>query len=122
MKRHWPAKFGDAFRGLRFALFDQSSFAVHLATAAIVALAAAVLGMSRWEWCLLVLCIVAVLVVEMVNTSIEYLAKAISAEQHPAIGKALDISAGAVLAASLGAAAVGAMLFVPRLWELVAQT
>jgi diacylglycerol kinase (ATP) len=121
MKRHWTAKFADAFRGLGFALGDQSSFAVHLAVAAVVVAVGVALGVSRWEWCLLVLCIVAVVVVEMVNTALEYLAKAISSEEQPAIGKALDISAGAVLSASVGAAVVGAIVFVPRLWELIVQ-
>lgn len=113
-RRTWLSKFRDAFRGWALAVRGQSSFAVHLVVAAAVVAVAAALRVSLVEWCLLGLCIVAVLAAELFNTAIEYLAKAVSKEQDPNIGAALDIASSAVLLAALGAAAVGSTIFVYR--------
>src|SRR4051812_15438264 len=56
-RRHWRAKFGDAFRGLKFGIRGHSSFAVHFFFTAVVLLAAAVLRCSLEEWCLLLLAV-----------------------------------------------------------------
>ena len=77
-------------------------------------LLAGVLRVGAVEWCLLLLAITLVLVAEMFNTAIEHLAKAITDEHHPRVGTALDIGSAAVLVASLGAVAIGAMVFGHR--------
>jgi diacylglycerol kinase len=51
----------------------------------------------------------------MFNSAFEKLARAITNDHDPEIRDALDIASGAVLLASLGAAAVGAMILLPRL-------
>jgi len=56
-----------------------------------------------------------VLTAEMFNSALEAMAKAISEDQHDGLGKALDIGSAAVLIASLGAAAVGSIVFLHRL-------
>jgi diacylglycerol kinase len=117
--RPWIEKFRDAFRGWALAVRGQSSFAVHLAVALAVVVVAAVLRVSLVEWCLLSLCIAAVLAAELFNTAIEYLAKAISKEHDENLGAALDIASGAVLLAALGADAVGSTIFIYRLGVLL---
>ena len=115
MRRTWLAKFRDALHGCLLAVRGQSSFAVHLAVAALVIATAIVLQISLVEWCLLTLCIVAVLAAELFNTAIEYLARAIDEKHNAHLGKALDIASGAVLLAALGAAAVGSTIVLHRL-------
>jgi undecaprenol kinase len=56
----------------------------------------------------------------MFNTALEQLVRATCPERKPEIGRALDISAGAVLVASCGAAIVGCVIFVYRLGILLA--
>jgi len=115
-KRTWSAKFRDAFRGLREGIWGQHSFFVHFSFAAMVIAAAAVLRVDdRTEWCLLLLCIAGVLTAEMFNSALESLAKAITDELDPHVGRALNIGSAAVLIASLGAAVVGAVIFLTRL-------
>lgn len=114
-RRTWPAKFADAFRGLVTALRTQSSFAVHLLATVVVVIAAGVLHISATEWCLFVFACVSVLSMEMINTALERLAAAVHPQHSPLVGQALDIASGAVLVASLGAAIIGAIVFVPRL-------
>ena len=115
-KRPWREKWADAFRGLRWSVHQQSSFIVHFFAAIAVITAAALLGnFDTVRWSLLVLCITMVIGCEMLNTSIETLAKAITSSHDPLIGRALDIASGAVLAVAFGAAVVGAILFLESL-------
>jgi diacylglycerol kinase len=118
LHRSWARKFGDAFRGLKVGVRGQTSFFVHLFTAAAVIIAAAVLGMSLVEWCLLLLCIAGVLTAELFNSALESMAKAITGESDPHLGNSLDIASAAVLLASLGSAIVGLAIFTRRLGEL----
>jgi diacylglycerol kinase len=103
-------KFGCALVGCKRGLRSESNFFVHFFVAAMVVAAAAVLGANLIEWCLLVLCIAAVLAAEMFNCAVEHLAKAITREQNKLIGTALDISSAGVLVAALGAAIVGILI------------
>ncbi len=96
-------------------LASQRNARVHgLATIAVV-LAGFLCSLTRWEWCVVVLAIAAVWSAEAFNTAIEALADAVSPREDPAIGKAKDIAAGAVLLAALGAAAAGLIIFGSRL-------
>ena len=115
----WLQKFRCAFRGVTFAVHSQSSFAVHLAVAAAVVVAGLLLQVSLVEWCLLVLCIVAVVAAELANTAIEHLARAITDEHNEEIRDALDVTSGAVLLAAISAAIVGTLVFLHRLGILL---
>ncbi|TWU28119.1 diacylglycerol kinase family protein [Bythopirellula polymerisocia] len=106
----WLQKFGNAFRGIKVAVRAEVSFFVHLFVTAIVLMTGLQLGISRLEWCLLVLSIAGVITAELCNTAIERLARAITQAEHQEIRDALDIASGAVLAASLSAAVVGVIV------------
>jgi diacylglycerol kinase len=96
-------------------MHGQTSFNVHLVAAVLVIVAAILLRVSLLEWCLLLLCITAVLVAEMFNSALEWLAKSINLEYDHQIGNALDIASAAVLMAAIGAAVAGALIFIFRL-------
>lgn len=96
----------------------QSSFRVHLVMAAAVVLAAAVLGVTPLEWCVLLVCITAVFAAELFNSAIERLAREVDRNHNPAVGAALDIASGAVLVAALGSALIGCIIFGHRLGKL----
>ena len=115
-ERSWAEKFRDAFRGMKEGVRGQSSFFVHFFVAALVIAAAAVLKVDDpAEWCLLLVCITIVLTAEMFNSALESLARAITDETDPYVGRALNIGSAAVLIASIGAAVVGTIIFVNRL-------
>ena len=88
------------------------NFKIHLAVALAVIIAAAWLDANTLEWSALVLCIATVLSAETFNTSIEHLARAVTRKHNEEIRDALDVAAGAVLMASLGAAIAGTVVFV----------
>src|SRR5690606_38359754 len=102
-KQTLRSKFRFALRGLRRGFRSESNFFVHLFMAAMVVLTAWVLGCRLEEWCLLTLCIATVLAVEMLNTSIEHLVKAITDKRNPFVADALDMASAGVLLTSLGA-------------------
>jgi diacylglycerol kinase len=108
----WIGKFRHAFRGTWLTVRDQSSMWVHLTFAVGVALAAWMLGVPLWRWCVLLLCVALVLAAEMLNTALERLAKAVDADYNEHVRDALDIGSAAVLVAAAGAALVGALVFL----------
>ena len=117
-KRTWADKFHVAFLGWVIAVRQQSSFRVHLVTSTGVIGLAIYLQVVPIEWCLLILCMTLVLAAETLNTSLEWLAASLDKPNHPQIGAALDLGAAAVLISAMGAAAVGAVVFIQRLVAL----
>ena len=79
-RRTWADKFGDAFRGLKFGIRGQSSFAVHFFAAAAVIITAAVMRCSPEEWALLVFAIGLVLTTELVNSAFETIFRGLDPE------------------------------------------
>lgn len=113
--RQLGPKFAHAFRGLGVAFAGRNGFAYHALAAAAVVVVAVLIGATRTEWLILTLCITMVISAELMNTAIEHLAKAVTADEHPEVRNALDIAAGAVLAASIGAKVVWVVVLAGRL-------
>jgi diacylglycerol kinase len=107
--------FSHAFRGIVFGLRTQRNLRVHALATLIVIVLGFVLQIERWEWCAILISCGLVWAAELLNTAIERLADRVSMEREEAIRVVKDAAAGAVLAASLAAAAVGAIIFLPRL-------
>ena len=113
--------FRHALRGLLFVVRSQHNAWVHACATLAVLAAAAVLRVRRDEWALLVLSIALVWSAEAVNTALETLADALSPEWRPAIGRAKDAAAAAVLVSALGAVVVGVLVFGPRIAGMVGR-
>ena len=113
------AAFRFALRGLGRMLKGEVHARVHAAaTLAVVGLGLA-LGVTRLEWLALLLAIAMVWCAEAFNTAFESIGDLVSRDHRPEIERAKDVAAGAVLAASIGAAAVGIVVFGPRLLALL---
>jgi diacylglycerol kinase (ATP) len=107
--------FRDAGRGMLSLVRSQAHARFHLlATIAAVGLGFYA-GLSRMEWCAVLAAIGLVWLAEAFNTAIEFLTDLVQPEQHPLAGKAKDVAAGGVLIASICAAVIGALVFVPKL-------
>ena len=115
----WVEKFAVAGRGLNVAMSQEKSFVAHFVVTAVVIVAGFALGISKSEWCIIVLCMMAGLSTELLNTAIERLAKAITRETNPHIRDALDIASGAVLIITIGAVVLGSMVFLPKIGRLI---
>jgi diacylglycerol kinase len=112
-----PRSFGYAFEGLLAILRSTPNFWVHLVAAAVALTLGVVLGLQPAEMALIVLTITLVLVIEAFNTALEALADVASPQYHPLVKRAKDISAAAVLIGAIGAVAIAALLFLPRLFR-----
>jgi diacylglycerol kinase len=77
---------------------------------------------SLVEWAIIFVCFGLVLGGECLNSCIEAIVDLVSPEYNPLAGKAKDCAAGAVLLFSLGALAVGIILFAPRILALIGFT
>jgi diacylglycerol kinase len=113
--RSWIAKFRDSGIGVWWGIRGQCSFTVHFIAAALVIAAGVLVGVSRIEWCLLVLCITIVMAAEMFNSAIETIANAIDRRYNEHLFVGLEIGSAAVLIAAIGAAVTGVLVLGFRL-------
>lgn len=104
-----------ALKGVRYLFVSQHNAWIHLVAIVIVVVGGILLCISRIEWCFIVLSIAVVLSAEAANTAIEELTNKVSPEFNLVAGRVKDLGAAAVLFCAIGAAVVGAFVFVPRL-------
>jgi diacylglycerol kinase (ATP) len=95
-------------------LRSQHNAWVHAAATVLVIAAGFAMQLSRSEWCWVVLAIVGVWTAEALNTAFELLCDVASPDFHPLVKQAKDVAAGAVLVCAIGAAVIGAMVFLPH--------
>lgn len=112
------ASFGYALRGLWLLVSQEPNARIHSAAALGVLCVGAALRLGVVEWALIAVAITIVLMAEAMNAAVERLGDAVSQEPHPLVGAAKDLAAGSVLLSALGAAAIGALVFIPRLLAL----
>jgi diacylglycerol kinase (ATP) len=119
-ERHngWSARyrsFGYAMTGLKHILKHERNAQIHAGVTVLVVLAAAALGLERWEWAIILLAISLVLILEAVNTAIERLCDFVQPEWDPRIGLIKDMTAGAVLLGAGSSVVIGLLVFAPHL-------
>jgi diacylglycerol kinase len=77
------------------------------------------LNLSIIEWAFIALAIGIVLICETINTAIEENVNLATSDYNEHAKHAKDAAAGATLIASFFAAIIGALLFIPKLLELI---
>jgi len=107
--------FQFAFEGLKTALIKGRNFKIQIGLGILSIFLGIILKISSFEWVDLFLIIATVLILELINTSIEAIVDLVSPEIQEKAKIAKDVSAGAVLIASIAAVFIGAFLFIPRL-------
>ncbi|MBX0358756.1 diacylglycerol kinase family protein [Halobacillus sp. Nhm2S1] len=117
-RRKTGVGFRFAWNGIKEVYQSERNFRIHLSVALLVTLAAFVFGLSKGEWVTILLIMVIVFSLEMVNTAMERLLDFYHPEQHPVIGSIKDITAGAVLVASIGSVIIGMIIFLPKLFMI----
>jgi len=110
-----------AVRGIAAAVRKGKNIRVMFVFTGLVVALGFIFGVSLSEWAILLLCCALVVAVEMLNTAIECVVDMVSPNYSESAKKAKDVAAGAVLVASLFAAAVGLIIFVPYIAALAAS-
>jgi undecaprenol kinase len=100
---------GFAWSGVRLAYSQERSLRTQLWCAALMMLALVLLRPPAVWWALCLLSSALVLALELLNTALEQALDRLHPEQHASMRVAKDCAAAAVLCASIGAAAVGAL-------------
>ena len=109
---------GFAVKGAFKLVSTEHSIMVQFSIMLLMIFAGFYFHISRIEWMLQVLAFGLVLGIEGVNTAVEKIADFIHPEFHDRIGFIKDIAAGAVLFAASSALTVGALIYVPKLFNL----
>jgi diacylglycerol kinase len=108
--------FKYAFKGISVLFSEEHNSRVHLFFMLLAIVFGFAYRISAGEWLMLILLFAFVFVCEIFNSAIENLCDLISKEHHPAIGKIKDLSAAAVLLASLAAFISGLIIFIPKVF------
>jgi len=106
---------------MKLGIRGHSSFFVHFFFAALVVTTAIVLRCDPLEWCLLLGCIGLVLTAELFNSTVEIIYRGLDEVTKARVRHCLDIAAGAVLLASITAAIIGGIVFLPKLAAMLAR-
>jgi diacylglycerol kinase (ATP) len=119
--RSWAGRllsFANAFRGLKVLLATQANARVHAAVTVVVLMLGWWLVLTDVEWALIIGAIGLVWLAEGFNTALEFFVDLVSPEIDPLAGSIKDVAAGAVLAASVTALAIGVVILGPKLVQL----
>jgi len=113
--RQWLRSANFAIEGILHAAKTQRHIRYHFFIAAAVLLLSYILGVSRIEFVIIALSVIAVLLAEMFNTAIEAIVDIVCPGHDDKARVAKDISAGAVLVTSFGVAVIGYIILFPYL-------
>lgn len=113
--------FHYAFEGWWHVLRTQHNAWIHAVISIAVFAVAFWLGLSRLEWAVLVLTIMAVWMAEFMNTAVEAVVDMTMPEIHPLAKVAKDVAAAAVLVGAVGAVIIGLLILGPPLWERILE-
>jgi len=109
-----------ALVGLKYVLKTERNMKIHLAFATLAILASIFLKISNLEFLFVIFAITIVLIAEAANTAFELLLDFVHGDKfHPDVKLLKDVAAGGVFIAALSAAAIGLLIFIPRIAPIV---
>ena len=111
--------FGYAFDGLKEVFYKEQTFKIFCVITVVVIILMFLFRISFFEKLILILTITFLMTFELINSRIEEIVNAFQPNQDPKAKIIKDITAGAVLLASLGALIIGILIFLPRLIEIL---
>ena len=108
--------FKYAFNGINYVFQTSRNFKIQLIFALISLIIGFLLQISKFNYLLLIATIMSVLILEILNTSIESIIDLVVREQFNNLAKiSKDTSAGAVLLASINSVIVALYIFIPKI-------
>jgi diacylglycerol kinase len=107
-----------AWRGLCIGFKGEKNFRIQTAVGLLVLVGLLIFPVPRGERLLVLVVLVIVLVLELLNSSMERLLDLLQPRLNEYVGDVKDMMAGAVLLASLCAALIGLFVFAPHILSL----
>lgn len=108
-----------AFEGVFYALRDNQNLRIHFIVAIIVISVGIFFRVNRFEFGVIGIMILLVIMAEMINTAIEEMVDLIVNEHRKEAKIAKDVAAGMVLVAVVGSVIAGIFIFVPHILKLL---
>lgn len=109
--------FRYAFHGWWFVIRTQKNAWIHAIVSIIVVIMALWLGLSAWDWAVIIIAIAMVWTAEFLNTALEAVVDLASPERNHLAKVGKDVGAAAVLIAASSSAIIGLLILGPPLWE-----
>ena len=100
-------------------LITEHNSRIHLAFTIGVLVLGFLFHLSKLEFLLLFIVVSIVWIAEIFNTCIEKILDFLTLQKHPEIKRIKDMAAGAVMLASVCAFVVGAIIFIPKIFNYV---
>ncbi len=110
--------FKNAWRGLLTVFAEEMSFRIQIISALIAGVLLLLFPLERWERSLLVLCISAVLVLELLNSIVERFVDMVKPRVNEYARVIKDLSAAAVLIMAITAVILALLIFWPHIYLL----
>lgn len=121
MFRRLTRSFKYAFSGIKYVLRTQPNMKVHSFAGIIAVMGGFFFNISESEWLALVIVIGFVMILEVVNTAVETLVDLYTEEFHHLAKISKDTAAGAVMLMAIVSVIVGLIIFLPKIWALLAS-
>lgn len=116
---HFSESVWHAIDGVDYTIGHERNFKIELFFAILVCIACIFFKVSVMEWLVLLLTIAMVLVLEVINTSIERCVDLVTKEYRDLAKIAKDTAAGAVLIMSLFSVCIGICIFLPKIINML---
>lgn len=107
-----------AFKGFKYAFKHEQNLQIHVAASSVVIFLGVYLQIRKWEMVTVLLLIMAILILELINTVFERLSDMLKPRLHSYVKVIKDLMAATVLIAALGAMVIGIIIFFPYLAKL----
>lgn len=104
-----------AWNGLKHVFKKEKNFKIHLVIALSVIIVSFFFKLTPVEWATVLLVIGLVLVMEIMNSTIERIIDYVKPEIHPKAKVIKDMSAASVLISALIAIMIGLIIFIPKI-------
>ena len=111
--------FANAGAGVAYAFRTQRNLRIDAAFAVLAVVLGFAFRIDVSSWLAIIVCIGMVCALEVVNTAIESAIDLVSPEYHELARRAKDCAAGAALIAAISSVAVAAVVFIPKIGELL---
>ena len=106
--------FKYAWQGIISAFKTERNMKIHAIIMCLVIFAGIIFKLNVYEWIICIICFMAVIGGELINTSIETTVDIAMPEKNEKAKLAKDVAAGAVLILAIGAAIIGLIIFIPK--------
>lgn len=106
--------FKTAFEGLIFVFKTEPNFRLEFLFAIATLFLAYIFQLRTYEWIVIILLIVMVLVMEIMNTALEQFTDLLKPRLHYYVKAIKDVMAAAVMITAFGALIVGLIIFLPH--------